>query len=70
MVLALQALKAFDRRRAKRDEELRSEGVAVAMRLVRELGLEEAEALIERAGKERVRGETWEQAIEWLRQEG
>ncbi len=66
MVLALQALKKFDRDRAERDQELRSEGV----RLVRELGLEEAEALMERADKERMRGETWKQAIERLRQEG
>ena len=66
MVLALYALEAFDRRRAKRDQELGFETV----RLVRELGLEEAEALIERAGKERMRGETWKQAIERLKQEG
>ena len=70
MVLALQALRKFDRDRAKRDEELRSEGMAVAMRLVDELGLEAARVVIERADSERMRGETWEQAIERLRQEG
>ena len=70
MVLALYALEAFDRRRAKRDEELRAEAVAVTMRLVRELGVEAARVLIERAGNERMPRETWEQAIERLRQEG
>ena len=38
MVLALYALEAFDRRRAKRDEKVRSE----VMRLVDELGVEAA----------------------------
>ena len=70
MVLALQALRKFDRDRAKRDEELRSEGVALAMRLVREMGLEEAESLMERADSERLEGETRQHAIERLRQEG
>ena len=66
MVLALYALEAFDRRRAKRDQEVRSE----VMRLVRELGVEEARILIDRAGNERMRGETWQQTIERLKQEG
>ena len=70
MVLALQALKAFDRRRAKRDEELRSEVVALTVRLRKELGAEAALALIERADDERMRGETLGQAIERLRQKG
>ena len=65
MVLALQALRKFDRDRAKRGQELRSE----AVRLVRELDFEEAEALIERAEDERMRG-AWKQAVERLRQEG
>ena len=70
MVLALQALEAFDRRRAKRDQELRYEAANVAMRLVEELGAEAARVIIERARSERVRGETWEQAVERLKQEG
>ena len=70
MVLALYALEAFDRRRAERDQKMRFEGAAVTMRLVDELGLEEARILIERADSERMRGETWKQTIERLRQEG
>ena len=66
MVLALYALEAFDRKRAKRDQEVGSE----VMRLVDELGQEAARALMERARNERVRGETWRQTIERLRQEG
>lgn len=69
MVLALQALRKFDRDRAKREQGLRSEGMALTMRLVDELGVEQARALIERARSERVPGETWEQTIERLRQE-
>ncbi len=70
MVLALYALEAFDRRRAKRDQKVRSEAAVVTVRLVKELGAEAALALMERADKERMRGETWKQAVERLRQEG
>ena len=70
MVLALYALEAFDRRRAKRDREVRFEAAAVTLRLVEELGAEAALALIERADDERMRGETWKQTIERLSQEG
>ena len=70
MVLALYALEAFDRRRAERDQEVRSEAAVVTVRLVRDLGTEAALALIERAEDERMRGETWKQAVERLRQEG
>ena len=70
MVLALQALRKFDRDRAKRDREVRFEAAAVTLRLVEELGAEAALALIERADDERMRGETWKQTIERLRQEG
>ena len=70
MVLALYALEAFDRRRAERDQEVRSEAAVVTVRLVRDLGTEAALALIERAEDERMRGETWKQAIERLKQEG
>ena len=70
MVLALYALEAFDRRRAERDQEVRSEAAVVTARLVVEFGKEAALALIERAEDERMRGETWKQAIERLRQEG
>ena len=70
MVLALYALEAFDRRRAERDQEVRSEAAVVIVRLVKELGAEAALALIERADDERMRGETWKQTIERLRQEG
>jgi hypothetical protein len=70
MVLALQALRKFDRDRAKRDREVRFEAAAVTLRLVEELGAEAALALIERAEDERMRGETWKQTIERLRQEG
>ena len=38
--------------------------------VVRDLGTEAALALIERAEDERMRGETWKQAIERLKQEG
>ena len=70
MVLALQALEAFDRRRAKRDQGLRSEGMALTMRLVEELGVDQARILIERAREEKEPSETWEQTIERLKQEG
>ena len=69
MVLALQALRKFDRDRAKREQGLRSEGMALTMRLVDELGVDQARALIERARSERVPDETWEQTIERLKQE-
>ena len=70
MVLALYALEAFDRRRAERDQEVRYEAAVVTARLVVEFGKEAALALIERAEDERMRGETWKQVIERLRQEG
>lgn len=70
MVLALQALRKFDRDRAKRDHGLQSEGMALTMRLVDELGVEPARALIERANNEWMPGETWEQTIERLKQGG
>ena len=70
MVLALYALEAFDRRRAERDQEVRSEAAVVTVRLVEEFGAEAARVIIERARNERMPRETWEQAIERLKQEG